>query len=85
MNKQIAKALNDIARAVEAIEGCYLADEWYVEDSDRLFQAIIQDVSTIMFYNRKPQTRAKMRKTPESKNGNLYRNETASRAFDARG
>jgi len=52
---------------------------------DRLCHYIIEDVGTVLFYNRRSQSRANKRKTPENEDGNLYRNETASRAFDARG
>ena len=56
MNNDVAKALDNISRAAEAIESCYLEDEWRVGDADRLCQAIIQDVAAIMFYNRNPKT-----------------------------
>ena len=50
---------------------------------DRLCHYIIEDVGTVLFYNRRSQSRANKRKTTESEDVNLYRNETASRAPDA--
>ena len=64
MNSELAKAIDNIGRAVEAIESCYLDDELHVGDSDRLCHAIIQDVAIIMFYNRNPQTRADLAQNP---------------------
>jgi len=69
MNREMAKimiseAVDNITRAAEAIENCYLDDEWFVGDADRLCQAIIQDVAAIMFYNRTPQTSADLAQNP---------------------
>jgi hypothetical protein len=69
MNKKTAKALANIIQAAEAISEGYLMNEWnenpmHPLEVDRLCQYIIQDVATILLYNRKPQTRARYAQNP---------------------
>jgi hypothetical protein len=64
MNQEVAKAIDNITRAAEAIESCYWEDELRLKDAERLCQAIIQDVATIMFYNRNPSNHAPYAQNP---------------------